>query len=72
MRASPSTMLDRVSMAFGQMWFAALESSVKSSAVIFTVTVVVLLDMQISSALSAFTGNVYKEVKGEKVYNVSR
>jgi len=72
MRASPSTMLERVSIAFGQMWFAAFDSNVKSSAVIFTVTVVVLFDMQISSALSAFTSNVYKEFKRMEIYNISR
>lgn len=44
----------------------------KSSAVIFTVTVVVRFDMQISSALSAFTGNVYKDFKGTEVYNASQ
>jgi len=65
-------MLERVSMAFGQMWSAALVKSAKSSAVILTVTVVVLFSMQASSVLPPCAGKNYEAYNKYKIYNVTR
>jgi hypothetical protein len=69
MRASPSTILDRVNTAFAQMVSAAFWSNAKSSAVILTVTDVVLF-MCLSSPLGLWLARNLRHLLHLLGYNV--